>query len=244
MRNKDIAICLRTVDYSETSQIATLFCREAGKISAIAKGSRRKKSSFDGPLEIFTYGDVIYTLPKQDGSLATLIELDQRPVFVGLRHRLYTMNCALFAAELTNKFTQDFDPHPDLFDNFVQFLQDLRTSEDETAAIRLLVIFQLTLLSDIGSGLILSRCANCSAPYSSTWPRIYFTSQAHGIVCPDCEISYPDKIRLSRTSAACISDLQKFKNADPDRVREIERLLVRHFTELLHKPPRMAKFFS
>ncbi|MBM4027044.1 MAG: DNA repair protein RecO, partial [Planctomycetes bacterium] len=41
MLTKDQAICLRTVDYSETSQVVTLFARQAGKVRAIAKGSKR-----------------------------------------------------------------------------------------------------------------------------------------------------------------------------------------------------------
>lgn len=34
---KDYAICIRVIDYSETSQIVTFFTKTAGKISAIAK---------------------------------------------------------------------------------------------------------------------------------------------------------------------------------------------------------------
>jgi hypothetical protein len=31
-------------------------------------------------------------------------------------------------------------------------------------------------------------------------------------------------------------------NADEKTVREIEKALVYHFTELLHRPPKMAKY--
>ncbi|MFQ6036643.1 MAG: DNA repair protein RecO, partial [Sedimentisphaerales bacterium] len=53
---KDTAICIRAVDYSETSQIVTFFTRATGKIRAIAKGSKRPKSAFDGPIEILSFG--------------------------------------------------------------------------------------------------------------------------------------------------------------------------------------------
>ncbi len=56
MLTKDFAICIRAADFSETSQIVTLFTRATGKIKAIAKGSKRPKSKFDGPIEIFSYG--------------------------------------------------------------------------------------------------------------------------------------------------------------------------------------------
>ena len=35
MLTKDLAICIRTVDYSETSQIVTFFTKAHGKIGAI-----------------------------------------------------------------------------------------------------------------------------------------------------------------------------------------------------------------
>jgi DNA repair protein RecO (recombination protein O) len=40
MQIKDTAICLRMVNYSETSQVVTLFTRDSGKVAAMAKGSR------------------------------------------------------------------------------------------------------------------------------------------------------------------------------------------------------------
>ena len=61
MLTKDTAICIRAVDYSETSQILTFFSRDNGKFSAIAKGSKRPKSAFDGPIEIFAYGKIVFT---------------------------------------------------------------------------------------------------------------------------------------------------------------------------------------
>ena len=38
MLKKDKALCIRAIDYFETSQIVTFFTRDTGKISAIAKG--------------------------------------------------------------------------------------------------------------------------------------------------------------------------------------------------------------
>ena len=43
---KTTAIVLRTVEFSETSLVVTLFTREFGKIGALAKGARRPKNPF------------------------------------------------------------------------------------------------------------------------------------------------------------------------------------------------------
>jgi len=107
MLNKDQAVCIRTVDYSETSQVATFFARQAGKISVIAKGSKRPKSSFGGPLEILTYGQIVFSQRNQS-SLATLTEFEQKPALTNIPKNLTALNCALFAAELLNLLTEEY----------------------------------------------------------------------------------------------------------------------------------------
>ena len=127
MLTKDLAICIRAVDYSETSQILTLFTRQAGKISAITKGSKRPKSAFDGPIEVFSHGKIVFSDSNRE-KLATLTEFEQQPGFTNLANNLFALNCCFFATELVDKLTNDYDPHPELFDDFLQFLQNINES--------------------------------------------------------------------------------------------------------------------
>jgi DNA repair protein RecO (recombination protein O) len=242
MLKKDQAVCLRKADYSETSQVVTLFTRSHGKISAMAKGAKRAKSSFDGPIEIFSYGNIVFA-ESSSQKLSTLTEFQQKPVFMGLRNRLYNLNCALFAVELADKFTHEYDPHPELFDSTVNFLTDVQILKTDLEALSLLVIFQLTLLNDFGTKPVLNACSNCKSQFNENWRAVFFSSEGNGLVCQDCEAAYADKIRLSPNTAVCLSDLRRISQADERTVNEIEKILVYHFTELLHKPPRMAKHF-
>jgi DNA repair protein RecO (recombination protein O) len=114
MLTKDHAICIRAVDYSETSQVVTLFARLAGKISAIAKGSKRPKSAFDGPIEVLSFGDIVVTGGSRD-KLATLTEFEPQPGPGGLRRNLFALHGALFAVELLGHLTDEYDPHPHLY---------------------------------------------------------------------------------------------------------------------------------
>jgi DNA repair protein RecO (recombination protein O) len=239
---KDTAVCIRTVDYSDTSQIVTLFTSQSGKISAIAKGSKRKKSSFGGPVELFSYGQILF-IPSATGQLATLAEFHQQPVFMPLRRNLYAINCAMFAAELIGSFTEEHDPHPVLFDAFVDFIRDVQDAGADDKALALLILFQLMLLSDIGTKLVLEMCANCSAPFSEKWFKTYFSSSANGLICGDCEQAFTDKLNLSPQVARVLSDLKQIQNAEMNTLKLIEKTFVYHFTELLHRPPRMAKYF-
>ncbi|MHC4289795.1 MAG: DNA repair protein RecO, partial [Planctomycetota bacterium] len=161
MQIKDTAICLRMVNYSETSQVVTLFTRDSGKVAAMAKGSRRAKSSFDGPIEVFSFGEVMFIIKESGGQLATLTEFDQQPRFRLLSQNLNALNAALFAAELTEKFLEDHDPHPDLFDKYIKFLETIQREENHANRLAWLILYQLRLLEEIGVAPVLDTCVNC-----------------------------------------------------------------------------------
>jgi len=242
MLQKDKAVCLRRSDFSETSQVTLLFARQAGRFGAIAKGSKRPKSSFDGPIEIFAFGDIVFS-PARSGNLATLTEFTTRPLFFHSQANLFTLNSALFAAELIEAFTEDYDPHAELFDALVEFLDNVQRADSELQALALLVLFQLTLLKEIGSQPVLSECANCNRKFGVDWNEIYFSSSANGLVCEDCEQAFTDKLKLSQPCAASLADFKLIGKASQKVLREIEKVLIYHFTELMHRTPKMAKYF-
>jgi DNA repair protein RecO (recombination protein O) len=250
---KDHAICIRALDYSETSQILTLFTRATGKISAIAKGSKRPKSAFDGPLEVLSCGQIVFSDSSRE-KLATLTEFQQQPGFADLANNLFALNCCLFGAELVNSLTNEYDPHPELFDGFLRFLQDANerrktkderreTKDERRDLLSLLILFQLVLLREIGLMPILNACANCKTRYErrATSDEFYFSSLANGLICRDCEASFPDKIGLTKNAANCLANAKLIAEAQERTLNEIEKIMVHHFTELLHKPPKMAK---
>ena len=244
MLTKDMAICIRAVDYSETSQIVTLFTQDTGKIGAIAKGSKRPKSTFDGPIEILSHGQILFADSNKD-KLATLTEFQQEPTLLNLRKNLFALYCCYFAAELVDGLTDDYDPHPELFEGFIQFLQNANeqqaANDDRRNMLALLVLFQLSLLNNVGLQPILNTCVNCKDPFSPNSLDSYFSSSANGLVCRDCEINFADKIRLSKNAAACLVNLKQIAKSPERTLDEIENILAYHFTELLGRRPRMAK---
>lgn len=241
MLTKDSAVCLRAVDYSETSQVVTLFTKASGKISAIAKGSKRLKSSFDGPIEVLSYGRVVFS-PAGDRKLATLTEFDTPPGPGPAANNLFALNCSYLTAELVNDLTNECDPHPELFDQLLQFLRNTQEAKEKTDLLGLLILFQLALLKEIGLQPVLNICANCKSGFKQDWPQVYFSSLAKGLVCRDCEANFADKIRLSKPVAGCLADLKKIAEADEKTLEGIEKILIDHFTELLRHRPKMAKY--
>ncbi len=248
MLTSDQAICIRTVDYSETSQVVTFFTRRTGKVPVIAKGAKRLKSSFGGPIEIFSYGDIVFTDSGRD-KLATLAEFE--PIagatnYSVLSADIFAMNCCLLAAELTSALIKDYDPHPGLFDSLLRFLTN--TSREENAndgrrgILANLVLFQLNLLTEIGLCPVLDYCANCRNRFDLRWPEVYFSSHAKGLICKDCQGPFPDKIRLTIEAAKCLADPKLLPLTSEPALKNVEDILIRYITDVLGRPPRMAKY--
>jgi len=164
----------------------------------------------------------------------------------GLSSNLLTLNCCLFATELLNNLTHDYDPHPQLFDDFLQFLQNAQEGNKKTEMLALLILFQLSLLKEVGLRPILNACANCKTRYeqraSSIKHRVFFSSSANGLICRDCEGAFPDRIRLTQRATNCLANLKLLAESQEKTLNEIETVLVHHFTELLGRKPKMAKY--
>lgn len=241
MLTKDLAICIRTTDYSETSQVLVFFTRLSGKISAIAKGSRRPKSAFQGPIELFASGRIVFA-QAAGGGLATLTEFDQQGRFTHLSQNYFAMNCALFVAELMNHLTDEYDPHPELFDRLMQFFISGQHAQGIEENLALLILFQLSLLSEIGLQPVLKNCVNCKRPFNPDWKVFYFSTTANGLLCGDCENNFPDRMMISSQVANCLSNLKLIAEVDQKILLDLEKLLISHLKQILKRDLKMAKY--
>lgn len=248
MLTNDHAICIRTVDYSETSQVVTFFARQTGKVPVIAKGAKRQRSSFGGPIEMFSCGNIVFSGSGHD-KLATLAEFE--PVagvtnYSVLSADIFAMNCCLLAAELVNVLIKDYDPHPGLFDSLLRFLTDAsqkKIANDRPGRVLAhLVLFQLNLLTEIGLCPVLDYCANCRNRFDVRWPEVYFSNHAKGLICRDCQGPFPDKIRLTTEAAQCLADAKLLALAGEPALKNAEDILIHYITDTLGRPPKMAKY--
>lgn len=192
----DRAIVLRLSEYSETSQIVTLFAAGAGLLRLIAKGTRKStKKRFAAGLDLLEFGEVGYAPARGDATLSTLTEWVQRDSFGGLRGGLDRLYAGLYFAELVCALTEESDPHPELFD---ALLGALRVLADESAApptARIVVRLQLDLLNAIGYTPNLRQCMECGRARVRGAPA-YFSARAGGLICRDCEMHHADRRTL------------------------------------------------
>src|SRR5262245_1408499 len=186
------ALVLRTTDWSETSKIATLWTREFGKVRVLAKGGRRLKSNFETALDLLTHCSIVF-LRKSSGSLDLLTEARVVERFGQLRTNLSALYAGYYIAELLSEWTQDFDPHPLLFDEALAALSDFGKTEVPTGP--RLVRFEMTLLRELGYSPAVEHCAACNRPLLVG--GLAFSATAGGVICPTCQPRFRDRRPLS-----------------------------------------------
>jgi DNA repair protein RecO (recombination protein O) len=150
-------VVLRRVDYGESDLILHLFTREAGRLSALARGARRSKKRFAGAIGLFTVSE--FRLRNSAGKElwatqgATVLQS-----FHELASDVIGMAHASYGTELVRELTVAEAPDPELFDLLVELYSSLKEAGPRAGRLR---VFELRLLGDLGLAPVLDRCASC-----------------------------------------------------------------------------------
>jgi DNA repair protein RecO (recombination protein O) len=154
------ALFLRATDYREADRIVTLFTRDAGKLSAVARGARGSRRRFAGSLE--PYSVIRVELDEGRGELATLKRAELTRPFVHLLGELDRMDAASAALALLREAHAPRVPDPDLFVASVQYLTVVDHEGDPQRS--LLLSFALRVLSRMGVAPRLAECGRSGDP--------------------------------------------------------------------------------
>ncbi len=179
---KSEGLILRTTDFSESSKIAVFFTRDFGKISVLAKGGRRLKGPFESGLDLLSTCQIVF-LRKQSASLDLLTEAKLVQRFQPATGEMFSLYGGYYVAELLLGLTEDYDPHPQLYDESQRVLSVLA----DPAHMRLAVArLELTVLREIGQLPDFDHCAGCGAMLNEGKTFGFWGSQG-GLICPDCQ---------------------------------------------------------
>jgi DNA repair protein RecO (recombination protein O) len=109
------AILLRKRKFSDTSLIVSWCTESRGCIQTIAKGARRRKSTFSGKLDLFFEAEISF-IPSRKSNLHTLTEVDVKKTFAGIRRNYLRTQVAAYFVELVEICTERDHRDPELFD--------------------------------------------------------------------------------------------------------------------------------
>lgn len=243
---KSLAIVVRVVDFSETSCVVTLFCREFGKITALAKGARRPKSAYEAALDLLALCRVVF-LHKSSDALDLLTEAKLERRFRGASRSLSCLYAGYYIAELLRELTDEGDPHPTLFEAAERALAALEGEVDVAA---LVLRFELTALRVLGHLPALGGCAACGEPLGDG-PRIAFGQLAGGCLCARCRSGQRQVVSVSRPIIESMRSLAQLKDDDWSATKlarngrgELRGVMNHYLSNLIGRRPRMHGFLG
>jgi DNA repair protein RecO (recombination protein O) len=243
---RSMALVLRSWDAFETSTVATLFTRELGKVSGLAKGARRLKSPMQGGLDLLAVSDIVL-LHKASDSLDLIIEAAPSERFESLRRDLAALYAGYYIAELLSDLTDFHDPHPRLFDAATVTLRHL--GDPALRALRVFR-FELACLRELGLMPALDHCAHCGAVVDASGEAFAFGLATGGVICPSCRPGQPHVATLSGATLGAIRDLGEPGPAwrgldlDPKASSAIRSTLGAVISHAIGRKPRLLPYLG
>ena len=246
MRSTDSAICIRTADFSETSQVVHFLTRGGGVVRLLAKGAKRPKSKTGGAIDLLSEGQLVYSTTSRE-SLGILMEFSETVSHSPLRRDAQRLNTALYMIELVSDMLAEADPHMEVFDLLHNSLARMGQADAPLAAV--LAYFQWRLLRCVGLLGDMTQCVSCGCQIKLAGPaaeEVYFTSGQGGLLCRACEGSAVEKFLLDEQTQAGLAvllsvEVRRKMPLSEHQARKASRLLSYHITHQLGKQLKMAR---
>jgi DNA repair protein RecO (recombination protein O) len=241
------ALCLRVLDWRETSYIVTWFTRERGKVAAVAKGAKRRGSKLRGEIEPLTRADLVLYQRKGSTGLHTLSELEVLDTYRGARRDRRRLHAALYVMEMLRELLAEEDPHPRLYDTACRALD--RIANNRVYSPLTVIIFELLALAELGFAPRLDACVDCGAAAAPD-AALDYAADMGGVVCRGCGRGARARVDLAAGVRAALLALgQAPERASglqlaPAEVAGMRRVLDATIAATLRRPLRLARHVS
>ncbi|MGM8214141.1 DNA repair protein RecO [Bacillaceae bacterium W0354] len=190
MFEKVNGIIVRTRDYGETNKIVTLYTREYGLLSAVARGAKKPKSRMAAITQPFIYGLFLIQLGK---GLGTIHQGEIEHSMRKIREDIIKTAYAAYICELLTKVVQEKEPNPSLFD---ELFTSLERMQDEERIDVISMMFELKLYRVGGFAPIINHCVNGHEER----PVVGFSITEGGVICDQCKWKTTDVIPINHNT--------------------------------------------
>jgi len=157
---KTEAVVLKSMKYGESSRIVTLYTREYGRISVIAKAARTAKSKFGAALDVMSRSAVVI-YRKEHRDLHLLSQADLIRQYSGIIDDAQRLPIAFAVLDFLYVTVQGEQAHEELYQLLVSTLQCLEAPNAIPAII--LPAYLLQLASVLGIAPDIEHCVSCRA---------------------------------------------------------------------------------
>ncbi len=113
-------------NFGEADRILSLYTKNFGRLSVIAKGSRRPKSRKRGHIEVFNH---IKFQSINGHGLGIMTEAEVVDDFKEIRLSLKKISLAYYISEVVGKITHEEEPNAELFDLILRTFKKLKNKK-------------------------------------------------------------------------------------------------------------------
>lgn len=207
---------LKNKKYGEADSLLSLFTRKAGKISAIAKGGRKPKSTLLAGIQPFCYSDFVLYRGK---SLYTVNQCEVIEIFYPIREDLKKLTYCSYLIELVDAVITEGQTNNRLFNLLGKTLYLFKKDDIEIDTI--VRAFELKFMYYSGFKPHLSSCVNCN--HEETGQQWRFSPQQGGLLCKNC---YHTDLYAMKISEPALRLANYLLNKD---ITQIQKLKVNDF---------------
>jgi DNA repair protein RecO (recombination protein O) len=237
------AIVLRAVNYGESDRIVTLFGRDTGRVSALARSARKSQRRFAGGLGLGAVG--VAALRERAGAEVLTLESFQPASgdHIALGADVARLAHAAYAAELVAKLCAPGQAEPDVYDWLVTMLDRLVRGAATAERLR---VFEMGLLRALGFQPVVDRCAVCGTTEATVAFR--WAPDRGGAVCAGCArggrpIGAEARAALTRLAGASLDDADAI-TLPPDVNRACREALAEIINQHITGPLKSLEFIS
>lgn len=202
------AIILNRSDYRESDSLITVYTKDYGKLSLIARGAKKLSSKLSGHLEPLSLVDILIIKGKGFDYIGSALG---RQAFLGIKDDLNKLYFTGLAIRSFNLLVRDNEPDERLFFLLQRFLEVMDAYPEESLSREtgelLYVFFALKLLAELGYKPEMHDCLSCRGQIKSG--KNYFNLKNGGLICEDCfkeEFALYEKQGIRPAEVLTISD--------------------------------------
>lgn len=179
-------LVLRQTQYNDHDVLLTILTKNHGKLTAKARGLRRKNSPLTAQCQLLAFSE--FTLFEYRG-MYTINEASSIELFHDLRRDLTRLSLGTYFAQVSEVLSQEDLPTPDLQSLVLNCLFALsKLGEDEP---KVKAVFELRAACIAGFYPDLAMCSQCGNP----WPDRFDISEGR-LECSGCRNVGSDGIRM------------------------------------------------
>lgn len=178
-------VVVRSVVHGDAHLIVSLYTRDGGRISALARNARGSRKRFGGGLNFFMRSRFIVKI-RGGGDLWTLESAELLESFGDLASDLAAYTHGSYVTELVRELTPQEQPDAEILDLLLSIYRELATNGVSVAMLR---SFELGLLAAVGLAPVIDRCVVCESQDDIDGEGWLMDPARGGIVCPRCAVT-------------------------------------------------------